>query len=110
MKIKLFFLFMYLSLLSCLITYICILLAVAFFTLLERKELRYIQIRKGPNKVGLIGLPQPLADAAKLLTKEVAKPTIANYSPYFAAPIFSFILALLLWQLYPSLRSLRYFK
>ena len=101
---------MYLSFLSSLFTYICILLAVAFFTLFERKGLRYIQTRKGPNKVGIIGLPQPLADAAKLLTKEVAKPTIANYSPYFAAPIFSFILALLLWQLYPRISRLRYFK
>nr|QTF74758.1 NADH dehydrogenase subunit 1 [Bursa rhodostoma] len=101
---------MYLSLVSCLFTYICILLAVAFFTLLERKGLSYIQIRKGPNKVGLAGLPQPIADAAKLLTKEIAKPTMANYSPYFIAPIFSFILALLLWQLYPSLYSTGYFK
>lgn len=101
---------MYLFLLSSLLTYICVLLAVAFFTLLERKGLRYIQIRKGPNKVGIAGLPQPLADAAKLLTKEIAKPTIANYSPYFAAPVFSFILALLLWQLYPRLYSLGYFK
>ena len=101
---------MYLSLLSSLISYICVLLAVAFFTLLERKGLSYIQIRKGPNKVGIAGLPQPLADAAKLLTKEIAKPTMANYSPYFLAPVFSFILALLLWQLYPSLYSTGYFK
>lgn len=101
---------MYLSLLSSLITYVCVLLAVAFFTLLERKGLRYIQIRKGPNKVGIAGLPQPLADAAKLLTKEIAKPLMANYSPYFLAPIFSFILALLLWQLYPRLYTASYFK
>jgi len=101
---------MYLSILSSLVAYICVLLAVAFFTLLERKGLRYIQIRKGPNKVGIAGLPQPLADAAKLLTKEIAKPVIANYSPYFIAPIFSLILALLLWQLYPSLYSTSYFK
>lgn len=101
---------MYLTLISSLFAYICILLAVAFFTLLERKGLRYIQIRKGPNKVGIAGLPQPLADAAKLLTKEIAKPTIANYSPYFIAPVFSFILALLLWQLYPRNYSLGYFK
>nr|YP_009539833.1 NADH dehydrogenase subunit 1 [Cerithidea obtusa]AYQ21836.1 NADH dehydrogenase subunit 1 [Cerithidea obtusa] len=101
---------MYLSLAASLFTYICILLAVAFFTLLERKGLSYMQIRKGPNKVGIMGLPQPLADAAKLLTKEIAKPTMANYSPYFAAPIFSFILALLLWQLYPTTFSTHYFK
>nr|YP_010400273.1 NADH dehydrogenase subunit 1 [Tenguella musiva]UQS75972.1 NADH dehydrogenase subunit 1 [Tenguella musiva] len=101
---------MYISILSCLFSYICILLAVAFFTLLERKGLSYMQLRKGPNKVGLAGLPQPIADAAKLLTKEIAKPTMANYSPYFVAPIFSFILALLLWQLYPSLYAASYFK
>ncbi|YP_008963247.1 NADH dehydrogenase subunit 1 (mitochondrion) [Babylonia areolata] len=101
---------MYLSIVSSLFSYICILLAVAFFTLLERKGLSYMQLRKGPNKVGLMGLPQPIADAAKLLTKEIAKPTMANYSPYFVAPVFSFILALLLWQLYPSLYSCSYFK
>lgn len=83
-------------LISSLFTYICILLAVAFFTLLERKGLSYIQIRKGPNKVGFAGLPQPLADAFKLLAKEIAKPSIANRLPYFIAPIFRFFLALLL--------------
>nr|YP_009509729.1 NADH dehydrogenase subunit 1 [Antarctoneptunea benthicola]AXF46345.1 NADH dehydrogenase subunit 1 [Antarctoneptunea benthicola] len=101
---------MYISIVSSVLSYICILLAVAFFTLLERKGLSYIQLRKGPNKVGLMGLPQPIADAAKLLTKEIAKPTMANYSPYFVAPVFSFILALLMWQLYPSLYSCSYFK
>jgi NADH-ubiquinone oxidoreductase chain 1 len=84
------------TLISTITTYICILLSVAFFTLLERKGLGYFQVRKGPNKVGFIGLPQPLADAAKLFTKELTKPTLANQSPYLIAPALSLILALLL--------------
>nr|YP_009378349.1 NADH dehydrogenase subunit 1 [Solemya velesiana]ARH10781.1 NADH dehydrogenase subunit 1 [Solemya velesiana] len=93
---------MVLSVISSVITYVLMLLGMAFFTLLERKGLGYFQIRKGPNKVGLMGLPQPLADAAKLLTKEMVNPILANLFPYFFAPILSLILALLLWQLYPS--------
>ena len=89
-------------LLSTLITFLLILLGIAFFTLLERKILGYIQIRKGPNKVGIIGLPQPFADALKLFTKEQAHPTITNYTPFYVAPALRLILALLLWAIFPS--------
>nr|YP_008994173.1 NADH dehydrogenase subunit 1 [Solenaia carinata]AGO02015.1 NADH dehydrogenase subunit 1 [Solenaia carinata] len=88
--------------LSTLITYILILLGVAFFTLLERKALGYFQIRKGPNKVGIIGIPQPLADALKLFVKEWITPLSSNYLPFILTPTIMLILALSLWQLFPS--------
>nr|YP_008999699.1 NADH dehydrogenase subunit 1 [Lamprotula leaii]AFC97498.1 NADH dehydrogenase subunit 1 [Lamprotula leaii] len=87
---------------STLITYLLILLGVAFFTLLERKALGYFQIRKGPNKVGMIGIPQPLADALKLFVKEWVTPVSSNYLPFILTPTIMLILALSLWQLYPS--------
>lgn len=100
----------FIEIISRFFTYVCIILAVAFYTLIERKGLRYIQKRKGPNKVGFSGLPQPISDAVKLLTKEIACPNIANLRVFILAPIFSFRLALLVWQLYPRAFALRYYK
>nr|YP_009755022.1 NADH dehydrogenase subunit 1 [Lepidozona coreanica]QIP53388.1 NADH dehydrogenase subunit 1 [Lepidozona coreanica] len=97
---------MTLSFLWTVISYICILLAVAFFTLLERKGLGYIQLRKGPNKVGYFGLIQPLADALKLFLKEENNLQKTNKMPYYLAPSFSLILALCMWSLYWSSFSL----
>ena len=87
---------------------ICILINVAFITLLERKILGYSQIRKGPNKVSLVGVPQPLADAAKLFLKEQIKPQASNWFAYLLAPVLSLILSLSLWLVYPSFGFRRY--
>lgn len=71
-----------------------LLIAVAYFTLIERQVLAAIQRRQGPNIVGFFGLLQPLADGLKLFLKETVLPKSSNLIIFIFAPIFTFSLAL----------------
>lgn len=84
-----------------LILLICVIISVAFLTLLERKVLGYIQFRKGPNKIGFIGIFQPFCDAIKLFSKEQFIPFLSNYFIYYFSPIFSLFLSLIIWFCIP---------
>lgn len=89
---------------------LCVALGVGFYTLLERKVLAYIQVRKGPNKVSFVGLPQPLSDALKLFVKEMSEVGLSNKFFYILSPVLAIVVMLSLWVLYVSDYGVLFFK
>jgi NADH-quinone oxidoreductase subunit H len=80
---------------------VCLLLAVAYLTLAERKVIGFMQVRIGPNRVGPFGLFQPFADVIKLIQKELITPTQSNKMLFFIAPMLSLVTALIAWAVVP---------
>jgi NADH-quinone oxidoreductase subunit H len=74
---------------------------VAYLTLWERKAIAWSQIRPGPNRTGPLGLLQPIADAVKLIFKEIIVPTAANKGLFFLGPIMTIMPALAAWAVVP---------
>nr|QNO34141.1 NADH dehydrogenase subunit 1 [Osmia pedicornis] len=100
----------YFNLIYLLIMVIMILVGAAFLTLLERKILGYIQIRKGPNKVGIKGMLQPFSDAIKLFSKEYMYLDKINLYMYMLGPMIMLVISMLYWLLMPYYTNWMNFK
>lgn len=97
---ELFFIFFY-SIIKIMCVTIPLLLAVAYYTYAERKIIGYIQLRIGPNRVGYFGLLQPIADAVKLLFKEIIIPSKSNKFLFIVAPVLALAPSLAAWAVVP---------
>jgi NADH-quinone oxidoreductase subunit H len=94
-------LYMVILLLKIIAIVVPLILAVAYYTYFERKVIGYMQIRRGPNRIGPLGLAQPFADVFKLLLKEIILPQNSNKFLFLLAPILSLAPAFAAWAVVP---------
>lgn len=86
------------------------LVGAAFLTLMERRGLGYVQRRKGPNRVGYLGLLQPFGDAIRLFRREIVFPYVGHYYYYFFCPVMGLGLSLFIWMVVPYMENLYMFN
>jgi NADH-quinone oxidoreductase subunit H len=94
-------LYMVLLLAKILLIVVPLILAVAYYTYMERKVIGYMQVRRGPNRIGPLGLFQPFADVFKLILKEIVLPENANKFLFLLAPVLSLAPAFAAWAVVP---------
>jgi NADH-quinone oxidoreductase subunit H len=94
-------LYMVLLLAKILAIVVPLIIAVAYYTYLERRVIGYMQIRRGPNRIGPMGLAQPFADVFKLLFKEIVLPENSNKFLFLLAPVLSLAPAFAAWAVVP---------
>ncbi|HET6564941.1 MAG TPA: NADH-quinone oxidoreductase subunit NuoH [Xanthomonadales bacterium] len=93
--------YMFFLLLKIVAIVVPLILTVAYYTYFERKVIGYMQIRRGPNRIGPLGLLQPFADVFKLLLKEIVLPANANKFLFLLAPVLSLAPAFAVWAVVP---------
>jgi len=93
--------YMVILVLKIVVVIVPLILAVAYYTYFERKVIGYMQIRRGPNRIGPLGLAQPFADVFKLLLKEIILPENANKFLFLLAPVLALAPAFAAWAVIP---------
>nr|AKM70039.1 NADH dehydrogenase subunit 1 [Periphyllus koelreuteriae] len=93
--------FVFIMIINFLFLFLMVFMSVAFFTLMERKVLGYIQLRKGPNKFFIKGVFQPMGDGLKLFFKEANYPSKMNFFIFMFSPLFGLLIFIFFWFIYP---------